>query len=96
MCAFTTLVGIRALTSSSPMPNRRDSNHHNNKYEVEDAVLIRAEFHQFHEDKQQSMRDIRQGIAALVARKSYHNKNYQYKQRYTPNYKKILISHKML
>ena len=78
------------------MPNRRDSNHHNNKYEVEDAVLTRVEFHQFHEDKQQSMRDIRQGIAALVARKSYRNKNYQYIQRYTPNHKKILISHKML
>ena len=71
------------------MPKRRDINHHNNKYEVEDAVLTKAEFHQFHEDKQQSMRDIQQGIAALVARKSYHNKNYQYIQRYTPNYKKI-------
>ena len=35
------------------------------------------------------MREIREGIATLVARKSYHNNNYQYIQRYTPNYKKI-------
>ena len=71
------------------MPNWRDSNHHNNKNEVEDVVLTRPEFHKFREDRQQSMREIREGIATLVARKSYHNNNYQYIQRYTPNYKKI-------
>ena len=37
------------------------------------------------------MREIREGIATLVARKSYHNNNYQYIQRYTPNYKKISL-----
>ena len=77
------------ITYSSPMPNRWHSNHHNNKNEVEDVVLTRAESHHFCEDRQQSMCEIRQGIATLVARKSYHDKNYQYIQRYTPNYKKI-------
>ena len=71
------------------MANRRDSNHRSNNNEVEDAVLTRAEFHQFHKDRQQIMGEILQWIATLLARKSSYNNNDQYIHRRTPNYNKI-------
>ena len=61
-----------------------------------DPVLTRAEFlnfrdenHQFCEKSQQIIGEIKQKIATLLARKSSHNNNGQYIQRYTLNYKKI-------
>ena len=71
------------------MANAQDSNHHNYNNEVEDAVLTKAEFHQFCKESQQSMGEIRQGIATLLARKSSHNNNDQYIHWRTPNYEKI-------
>ena len=55
--AFTILVGIRGLTHPSLMANRCDDNdhHNNNNNEVEDVVLTEAEFHQFCEERQQTI-----------------------------------------
>ena len=69
------------------MDNRWDNNHHNNK--VDDTIFARSKFHQFCEESQQSMREIQQGIATLLARKSSHNNNDQYIHWRTPNYEKI-------
>ena len=55
--AFVTLVGIRPLTYLSLMANRQDNNHHNNDDdEVDNLVLTRAEFYEFH-DETQKFRD---------------------------------------
>ena len=94
--ASATSVDIETLTYSGRMANQRDGNHHHNNIEVEDLVLTRAKFYQFHEEmkqfheeSQQDMHEIRQVIATLLARKSSHNNTNQYIQRRTPNYKKF-------
>ena len=89
MLSHPTSIGIRALTYPGLMANAQDSNHHNCNNEVEDAVLTKAEFHQFCEKCQQIISKMEQMIAILLARKSSHNNNDQYIQRRTPNYKKI-------
>ena len=80
------------------MANRQDGDHHNNDGgdNINNPVLTRAEFlnfhdenHQFCEKSQQIIGKIKQMIATLLTRKSSHNNNDQYIQRCTPNYKKI-------
>ena len=46
----TTSIGIKALTYPSLMANRRDGDHHNN--DVDNAILTRAEFLDFHDENQ--------------------------------------------
>ena len=91
-------VGIRVLTYLSLMANRQDSDHHNNDdgNDVNNIVLTKAKFldfrdenQKFLEKSQQIIGEIKQMIATLLARKSYLNKNDQYIQQHTPNYKKI-------
>ena len=59
VCAFlqasATSVGIRALTYLGLMANRRDSDHHNNDGgdNVNNPVLTRVEFLDFHDENQQ-------------------------------------------
>ena len=78
------------------MANRCDGNHDNDNDEVEDAVLTKVEFHEFHEEIQQfceesrqDMHEIRQVIATLLSRKSSNNNIDQYIRRHTPKYNKI-------
>ena len=91
-----TLVSIRALTYPGLMANRRDGNHHNNNdgNDVNNLVLTRAEFLEFHkeacdenqqfrEKSQQIIGKIKQMIATLLARKSSHNNDVQYIQQHT-------------
>ena len=96
--AFTTSVGIKALTYPGLMANWRDGDHHNNdgSDDVNNPVVTRAEFlnfrdenHQFCEKSQKIISEIQQKIATLLARKSSCNNNVRYIQRCTPNYKKI-------
>ena len=53
-----TSVGIRALTYPGLMANRRDGDHHNNdgNDDVNNPILTRVEFLDFH-DKNQQFRD---------------------------------------
>ena len=53
--ASATSVGIRALTYPGLMANRRDGDHHNNDSDddVNNPVLTRAEFLDFHDENQQ-------------------------------------------
>ena len=50
-----TSVGIRALTYPGLMANRRDDDHHNNDGgdDINNPVLTRAEFLDFHDENQQ-------------------------------------------
>ena len=97
-----TLVGIRALTYSGLMANRRDGDHHNNDgdNDVKNTVLTRVEFLKFHEEacdenqqfcqkSQQIIGEIQQMIATFLVRKSSHNNNDQYIHIRTHNYMKI-------
>ena len=55
MCFFQASVAsvcIKSMIVPGLMANWCDSNHHNDEDEVEDAVLIRAKFHQYHEEIQ--------------------------------------------
>ena len=85
--AFTTSVGIKALTYPGLMANWRDGDHHNNdgSDDVNNPVLTRAEFlnfhdenHQFCEKSQKIIGEIQQKIATLLARKSSCNNNVRY------------------
>ena len=94
--AFAISVSIRALNYLGLMANQCDSNHHKDIDEVEDAVLTKVEFHEFHEEIQQfceesrqDMHEIRQVIATLLSRKSSNNNIDQYIWRHTPKYNKI-------
>ena len=80
------------------MANRRDGDYHNNdgSGDVNNSVLTRAEFLNFHDENlqfceksQKIIGEIQQKIATLLARKSSCNNNVRYIQRRTPNYKKI-------
>ena len=83
------------------MANWRDGDHHNDSgNDIDNTVLTKAEFLKFREEgrdenqqfrkkSQQIIDEIQQKIATLLARKSSHNKNVQYIQRCTHNYKKI-------
>ena len=53
--AFATSIGIRALTYPSLMANWQDGDHHNNDSgdDVNNPVLTRAEFLNFHDENQQ-------------------------------------------
>lgn len=89
-------VDIRTLNYLDLMANRCDGNHDNDNDEVEDAVLTKVEFHEFHEEIQQfceesrqDMHEIRQVIATLLSRKSSNNNIDQYIRRHTPKYNKI-------
>ena len=77
------------MTNPNLMANRRDGNHHNYNNKVEDVVHTRAEFHQFHKERQPIVDEILQMIATFLARKSSPSNNDHYIQRRTPNYKKI-------
>ena len=79
-----TSVGIRALTYSGLMANRWDGDHHNNDdgNDVDNIVLTKAEFLDFHDENQQFREKsqqiigkIKQMIATLLARKLSHNNN---------------------
>ena len=96
--ASVTSVGIRALTYPGLMANRRDGDYHNNdgSGDVNNSVLTRAEFLNFHDENlqfceksQKIIGEIQQKIATLLARKSSHSDNDQYIQRRTSSYKKI-------
>ena len=66
--ASATSIGIKALTYLGLMANRRDDDHHNNDSgdDVNNPVLLRVEFLDFHDENQQFCDSTQHTLAQIL------------------------------